>query len=78
MDAVSERPTPSFSVLALAPASLLGEKRLQHCNDLGDLYRGHVPDDLHIDVGVVVSHDVAHAAHLAERQRWDRSAGFLV
>ena len=45
---------------------LAGEKLFEHGADIGHVHGGDLPDDLQIHVGVVMSHDVPHAAHFSQ------------
>src|SRR5262249_43523578 len=52
--------------------SILTVKKLfQGSADFWHIYGGDLPDDPQIDVGIVVSDDVAHAAHFSKGELWD-------
>src|SRR5208337_4792093 len=46
--------------------SLAGEKLLQDGADLRYMRNADLPNDLHVDVGIIVSNNVTHAAHFSE------------
>ncbi len=48
--------------------TVLGEEALQHGAHFGDMYRGDVPDDANVHVGVVVGHNVSHPPHSPKRK----------
>jgi len=51
--------------------SLAGEKLLQDGADLRYMRHADLPNDIHVDVGIIVSHNVAHAAHFSEGKLGD-------
>src|SRR5262249_27063225 len=57
---------------ANARHSILTVKKLfQGSADFWHIYGGDLPDDPQIDVGIVVSDDVAHTAHFSNGEFWD-------
>ena len=56
---------------------LAGEKILQDGADFRYLYESDLPNDFQIDVGIIVSHNVAHAPHFSEGKLGNCLAGRL-
>jgi len=55
--------------------TLAGEKLFQDGEDFRYLHEADLPNDFQIDVGIVMSHNVAHAAHSSEGKLGDRLTG---
>jgi hypothetical protein len=57
--------------------SLAGEKLLEDGADFRYMRNADLPNDLQVDVAIIVGHNVAHAAHFPEGKLGDRLTGRL-
>src|SRR5215475_6399344 len=62
---------PNSIARMLGRSILAGKELFQGSANLRHIHGGDFPEDLQIDVDIVVGDDVAHAAHFAKGEFWD-------